>query len=486
MSRRRPITLGAGLGSLALAAIALGACGGGGDETTTSASSYQLPSLSLGGLHRCTSGQPGPRSMRCGAIKVPFERQDPSLGKTRIGFAVRPRGEQGKPSRGTIFAVEGGPGYGSSWTTRSYIRLFRGLLDRRDLVMVDMRGTGKSVPLVCRDLQYGRGPDWIALPKCAHRLGPRFASYRTSAAADDINDVRRSLGLGRITLYGDSYGTYLGQSYAFRHPDTLNALVLDAAYPARGESAWYPSLISTGVRSMSIACDESPKCSGDAGARLSRLVDLLRTKHRGVGPLVDALAVAGNSAPDSYLKIDRAGRALLAGRPAPYRLLVSTARLGGGHVRHYSATDEEVVSCNDYPLLWDKDASESERRRQLEQAVRSYRSKAGALKPFTPRDVGLSSDTLYQYCLTAPRPSPLYEHPISPGEKPTKAPVLVVSGQLDDVTSPHEGTLVAAEFPDARHYVAPGAGHVADLYDGHSPPAVHTRRFLRHVLNGSG
>ena len=64
----------------------------------------------------------------------------------------------------------------------------------------------------------------------------------------------------RIALYGDSFGTFLGQSYAFRHPDTLRALVLDSAYPARGESAWYPSIPRTGIRSYVISCQRSPSC----------------------------------------------------------------------------------------------------------------------------------------------------------------------------------------------------------------------------------
>jgi pimeloyl-ACP methyl ester carboxylesterase len=58
-------------------------------------------------------------------------------------------------------------------------------------------------------------------------------------------------------------------------------------------------------------------------------------------------------------------------------------------------------------------------------------------------------------------------------------PVLVISGELDDVTTPPEGRLTADEFPDARLYVAPGAGHVASLYDVHGPPARQIRRFLR-------
>jgi pimeloyl-ACP methyl ester carboxylesterase len=252
-----------------------------------------------------------------------------------------------------------------------------------------------------------------------------------------------------------------------------------------GESAWYPSLITTGVRSMAIACRRSPECHGDARRRLGKLVVWLRARHRGVGALVDALAVAGNSPPESYLQIDRAGTALRHGDATPYKRLIAEAKLGYGHIRHFNLTQEDVVSCNDYPLLWNKDASEAERRAELERKVRDYRN-AAAFAPFKPREVALSSETLYQYCLQAPRPSSLYEPPVAPGEQPTKAPVLVVSGELDDVTTPYEGRLVAKEFPDSRQFVARGAGHVADLYDASSPPAVRTRRFLRHVLDHNG
>jgi pimeloyl-ACP methyl ester carboxylesterase len=460
--------------------LGLGACGGG-DQGGEAA--YAVPSLTLRDLHRCKEG-PGPTSLLCGAISVPFEREEPSLGNTRVGFTVLPRKQRQRPSRGTIVAVEGGPGYASSWTVRSFVKLFGSLLQRRELVMVDMRGTGRSRPLHCRDLQAGRAPHWIGLPICAERLGPRFSSYRTSAAADDINDVRRALGLGRITLYGDSYGTFLAQSYAFRHPQTLNALVLDSAYPTRGESAWYPSLIETGVRSMSIACRRSPECSGNADERLEKLVHYLRSRHKGVGPLIDTLAAAAYNVPNSYLRIDSAGTKLRHGDSHPWKVLIADAKLGYGHLHHFSVSAEYVFSCNDYPLLWEKDATEAERRRQLEAEVSSYRNEA--LKPFSPREVALSSDTLYQYCLTVPRPSELYEPPVSPEDSPTQAPVLVVAGELDNVTTPDEGRMVADEFPDARLYVARGAGHVEDLYDGSSPPAVRTRRFLRNVLGGSG
>src|SRR3954453_9915505 len=96
----RPAILRAGvLGCLALLTWGLVACGGGDDQAEPA---YRLHSLTLRDLHSCKAGQggPAPASLRCGAIDVPFERQAPSLGKTRIGFAVLPRKRRDRPSRG--------------------------------------------------------------------------------------------------------------------------------------------------------------------------------------------------------------------------------------------------------------------------------------------------------------------------------------------------------------------------------------------------
>jgi pimeloyl-ACP methyl ester carboxylesterase len=137
---------------------------------------------------------------------------------------------------------------------------------------------------------------------------PRSPSARgSSAAADDLDTVRRVLGLDRIALYGDSYGTFLGQSYAYRHRETLEALVLDSAYPVRGESAWYPSLWRTGIRALYATCRRAGRCEPGARSRLERVVAVLRGTPRGVGPLLDAIAVAGNEPPvRNYLEINEA------------------------------------------------------------------------------------------------------------------------------------------------------------------------------------
>jgi pimeloyl-ACP methyl ester carboxylesterase len=420
-----------------------------------------------------------PRRLRCGTIVVPFERADPSLGTIPITYAVREPGNRTRPALGTIFAVEGGPGYGSISSSRYYIHLLGPLLERRRLVLVDMRGTGHSRAIDCPALQSGRGTDLHGIAQCARILGPTYGSYRTSAAADDLDAVRERLGLDRISMYGDSYGTFLAQSYAYRHGDHLESLVLDSAYPVRGESAWYPSLWRNGIRSLYVTCRRAGRCDPGARGRLERMVELLRSTPRGVGPLLDQIAVAGNSPPHLYLRINDVISDYLAGDRRPYRRLTAPYQGDGGSGRAYSYGDELTVSCNDYPMLWDKGASQAERRRQLEAQIRNY--PRDRFQPFTPREIAIESTAGYRECLAWPRPSPLYQPPAPAGASAPGVPTLVVSGELDDATSPTEGRMVAADFPNSRFMLVHDAGHVSSLYGGRYPSRDRVREFLiRH------
>ena len=63
-------------------------------------------------------------------------------------------------------------------------------------------------------------------------------------AAEDLEQLRRALGLGKIFFYGDSYGTFFGQAYAVRYPGSLRGLILDSAYP--GNDPYYRTLLRPG------------------------------------------------------------------------------------------------------------------------------------------------------------------------------------------------------------------------------------------------
>ena len=121
----------------------------------------------------------------------------------------------------------------------SYAEMYGPLLDRRNLLLVDQRGTGRSEPIDCPPLQDLKGDYAPAAAACGAALGARADDYSTALSADDLAAVVDALGLGPVDVYGDSYGTFFAQVYAGRHPEQVRSVVLDSAYPTYGEDAWY-------------------------------------------------------------------------------------------------------------------------------------------------------------------------------------------------------------------------------------------------------
>jgi len=95
----------------------------------------------------------GPVHARCGYVKVPLDRHDPSLGKIAIYFELYPHRDTSQHPLEPIVATEGGPGYSTTASRWYYRDLFRPLMDRHDLLLVDNRGTGKSGAIDCKRLQ---------------------------------------------------------------------------------------------------------------------------------------------------------------------------------------------------------------------------------------------------------------------------------------------------------------------------------------------
>jgi len=429
-------------------------------------------------LQRCDLG--AKRPLRCGKLTVPLSRADPSLGATRIGFAVRPRSDRGRPSLGTIFATDGGPGYAS--TAAPYVRslsaVLAPLLRRRERVFVDARGTGRSDVVDCRPLQGGLIQEGIAIGECAAQLGARHTAYTTAETAIDLDAVRAALGVGRIYFYGDSYATLLGQAYAARYPARLRGLVLDSAYP--GDDPYYRTLLPAGIRSLGRACRRSPACHGDAVARFARVVRRFHAARRPTGPLIAFLLGAGTLAPRSYLSLDDGARRFLSGDPRRLNRLIAPGPAGHGKLAEYSYGLAIAVECNDYSLLWDPRAPLEQRIRQLDTAVGKL--PANHFAPFGRREYLLSRAAHLTNCLAWPPPPPAgLEPPVPPGWRaPPGIPTLILAGELDDVTSVAEARQVRARFPGSRLYVVPNRGHASSIYYPFRSPAVGViRRFLR-------
>ena len=149
---------------------------------------------------------------------------------------------------------------------------------------------------------------------------------------------------------------------------------------------------------------------------------------------------------------------------------------GYGHYRYYSRGDELAVSCNDYLMLWDKAASERERERQLEVAVRTYPNGAFG-RSLRARSRSSRSRSIASAAAGRSRPSSTSRR--RPGAEAPAVPTLVIEGELDNVTSVAEARMVAADFPDSRLRVVRSGGHVPSLYGGRYPARDWVREFLR-------
>ena len=166
----------------------------------------------------------------CAYLRVAEDPRKPNGPMISLRIAVLPATK--RPAAGALFYLEGGPG-GAATAAAIRVNAFLAQVQQnRDLVMVDQRGTGGSRPLACPK-GYVRGTDATAvtgyLRRCLARLDADSRLYTTSVAADDLEIVRRTLGYGRIDLFGGSYGATLAQAYVRRYPESVRSVVLDSA-----------------------------------------------------------------------------------------------------------------------------------------------------------------------------------------------------------------------------------------------------------------
>jgi pimeloyl-ACP methyl ester carboxylesterase len=201
-----------------------------------------------------------PGEVKCGSHTVREDRTAPPGGRARfvgLSVIVLPALEADKLPD-PFFMLSGGPGDAPSFNARFFSRVFNDIRRQRDIVLVDLRGTGKSSPLLCPELaKPGAGgvydENLLSVPAvraCRQRLEQTadLRQYTTEIAVDDLEEVRQRLGYGPINLYGTSYGTVVAQVYMRRYPASLRAVSMKGIVPPTmaapeshapaGENAW--------------------------------------------------------------------------------------------------------------------------------------------------------------------------------------------------------------------------------------------------------
>ncbi len=432
-------------------------------------------------LHSCDIGANQP--LRCGHIMVPAVRGKPAAGKQKIGFAIRARGDRSRPSMGAIVFIEGGPGYAATNADsfKPTAAVMAPFLRRRELIAIDQRGTGLSKPLLCKGLQHGGVSVWRGLKQCARQLGVRREGYTTAESAADLEAVRRAIGLPRrkMILYGDSYGTYLGQSYAARYGKNLKGLILSSAYP--GNDPFWRTLYPAAERAVRRSCDRAPNCSGDALGRLHRMLRRAGTGSKLASNVLGYLmGDASSYAPGGYNHLNRVVTEYLRGRGRELRELTDPGSSDSGSPGYFSEGMYAAVVCNDYPVPWKKSSPISARRRQLKRAIARFRPD-DLWAPLSKRQWVHGSAGDISACLPWPAPTPNMQPPIPPGrEMPGRLDTLVLAGEFDSITSVREAREVRSRFPRGRLYVVPNHGHASELYFPFTSPATpRIRRFIR-------
>jgi pimeloyl-ACP methyl ester carboxylesterase len=429
----------------------------------------------------------------CGSVRVALDPSGEVPGKIDIAFAWLPHANRSARSAGTIVAVEGGPGYPSIGSRSLYRGLYRPLLQTRDLLLVDNRGTGRSAPVVCDALQQASMMKLWQATRCGQHLGKTSDLFGTALAADDMAMVLAAMRIRSVDIYGDSYGSFFVQAFAGRHPKLVRSVVLDGAYQVIGGDPWYPSTAPTLRDAFDNVCTRSPVCAGLAGSsleRIERLVKKLRAERGRITPSNVAFVMdSAGLDPLPYRDLDAAARAYAGAHDAvPLQRLVSEAYSEeegvSGRALFYSQGLFVAASCSDNPQAYDMRLPQPQRRLVWQDALARKRTNDPQLyAPFTIDEyLGIPLDYAYvPLCQTWPVASPQHPagRPVPPGTRFPDVPVLVLNGDLDTITTPQEGEKAARLFARASHVIVANTGHVTALDDFGGCAAGIVRRFTQ-------
>jgi pimeloyl-ACP methyl ester carboxylesterase len=233
--------------SIQVVSVAYAASVGGPPLAPNSVDEIRLSSCSLPGV---------PQLARCGSLEVPENPNHPDVRRLRIGVAVI-LATGGKSLPDPIVILMGGPGEDAISAAEIYFKQFTSLLQDRDILLVDQRGTGRSGALNCTlfsaqepavNLRDVFPP--AAVERCEQNLRVRadLTQYTYDRFANDLERVRQALGYGPLNLFAGSYGTRAAQVYLRMYPKSVRTVYMgsvvpiDAATPLPFAKAEQPAL----------------------------------------------------------------------------------------------------------------------------------------------------------------------------------------------------------------------------------------------------
>lgn len=406
-------------------------------------------------LKECTSVD-GLTDAYCGTLEV-FENRATKAGRKIKLRVVVLQGLARNSAPDPLFFLAGGPGQGAAKLAKTVREMFRSILNDRDIVLVDQRGTGDSHPLDCKfDAEKVDEKPEAANEKLKNCLAGYDADpslYTTTIAMDDLDEVRAYLGYNKINLYGGSYGTRAAIEYVRRHADHTRAVILDGVAPPDMGLPLY--MARDGQRAFDLLardCQQDPTCNRrfpNLKNRFQSLMDRLEKQPQKV-----KITHPRTGATEDV----EVTRALASG-------IVFTAL----YAPQYSALLPLLVEraeANDFQgLLTLGGMGESiagnmsiGMRYSVVCAEDSPRVTAGSIQTQTAGTF-MGAKMVEQFlkpCQYWPKGKvePAFYEPFH-----ASVPTLVLSGELDPVTPPIWGDQIAKHWKNTKHVVVPGSGH---------------------------
>ncbi len=228
------------------------------------------------------------RLVENGTVDVPEDHSKATERHLRLSV-TRIRANDTAPTSSAVIYLEGGPGAAATATAlEDYVAA--GLVPESaadlDFIIVDQRGTGKSLPALddaaCDDpeldaamLSLDQPVDTAAtinaaktaVQACKDALSAKnidLNAFNTLQSADDIETLRQALGYDSLIINGSSYGTALAQAYVNKYSDKVSKVVLDGIVDVG--SNWIVDTTNAfleGLNALFTRCANDPFCSSE-------------------------------------------------------------------------------------------------------------------------------------------------------------------------------------------------------------------------------
>jgi pimeloyl-ACP methyl ester carboxylesterase len=412
--------------------------------------------------------------LECAQVVVPLDRTGATPGTVSLHVEVL---SAGRDARGALVLLAGGPGQGSANSfdlgDPGSADFYRSIFPGYTLVAFDNRGTGDSGLLDCPVLQTtltATAEQAAALARdCADIIGPTRRYYSTRDHAEDIESVRQALGLGKIGLYGVSYGTKLALAYALAHPDQVERLLLDSVLPTELPDPFETNVLRSMPQTLAAFC-AAGRCGGATSNFLADVVAVAekleakpirgkvatpgggtKTVHM-TGEDLLSLVIDTDLNPGLSAEVPAAVHAARAGYTRPLlRLFDIDSRSSVSTAKDLSVGLYAATNCADGEFPWSPGSQVADRPALLSAAIGKLG--AGSFGPF-----GSWASRLGTAYFCELWPAPVGNAPLGPGPYPN-VPVLALSGGLDLRTPTASAVAVLQHFPQGHLLVVPGVGH---------------------------